>query len=300
MLTAHLIEREYPELLHQGLAFHDQVVALMAAFLERLSSLVTHWLRVGYCQGNFNSDNCAAGGFTLDYGPFGFCERFDPVFQPWTGGGEHFSFFNQPMAAEANAHMLWQSLRLLLSEHPEKLEQIDALRDGFSTEINAKIQTMWGQKLGLAVPESALVKRLFELMQTSAADFTILFRELSALPTSSASLQRSFGLAPNTAQQEQWTQWLKDWHQQLSQTGTPADISAQMRQINPKYTWREWLVAPAYQAAEQGDYTLVKELQTIFNNPYDEQSESVVHRFDQPRPAALTFAGGISHYSCSS
>jgi uncharacterized protein YdiU (UPF0061 family) len=159
---------------------------------------------------------------------------------------------------------------------------------------------MWGQKLGLAVPESALVKRLFELMQTSAADFTILFRELSALPTSSASLQRSFGLAPNTAQQEQWTQWLKDWHQQLSQTGTPADISAQMRQINPKYTWREWLVAPAYQAAEQGDYTLVKELQTIFNNPYDEQSESVAHRFDQPRPAALAFAGGISHYSCSS
>ena len=301
MITAHLIAREYPELLQQGgLAFQDQVVALMAAFRDRLTSLVTHWLRVGYCQGNFNSDNCAAGGFTLDYGPFGFCERFDPMFQPWTGGGEHFSFFNQPMAAEANAHMLWQSLRLLLSEHPEQLEQIDALREGFSTEINAKIEAMWSQKLGLAQPDPLLVKRLFELMQASAADFTILFRELSALPTSVTSLERSFGLAPDAAQQHHWSQWLKDWHQRLSQAGTPAGISAQMRRVNPKYTWREWLVAPAYQAAEQGDYTLVKELQTILNHPYDEQSEAIAHRFDQPRPAALTFAGGISHYSCSS
>lgn len=204
------------------------------------------------------------------------------------------------MATEANAHMLWKSLRLLLSEHPEQREQIDALREGFSTEINAKIQAMWSQKLGLAQPEPLLVKRLFELMQTSAADFTILFRELSALPTSVTSLERIFGLAPDTAQRQRWTQWLKNWHQRLSQSGTQADISTQMRRINPKYTWREWLVAPAYQAAEQGDYTLVREMQTILNHPYDEQSEAIAHRFDQPRPAAITFAGGISHYSCSS
>ncbi|MCL1483092.1 MAG: protein adenylyltransferase SelO family protein [Marinobacter sp.] len=51
---------------------------------------MANWIRVGYCQGNFNSDNCAAGGFTLDYGPFGFCDVFDPQFQPWTGGGHHF------------------------------------------------------------------------------------------------------------------------------------------------------------------------------------------------------------------
>ena len=69
--------------------------------------MVANWIRVGYCQGNFNSDNRAAGGFTLDYGPFGFCELFDLRFQPWTGGGEHFCFFNQPSAAEANYQMFW-------------------------------------------------------------------------------------------------------------------------------------------------------------------------------------------------
>ncbi len=102
MIVAHLIERNYRLEIDPALAFSEQVVALAGLFRTRLTSLVAHWIRVGYCQGNFNSDNCAAGGFTLDYGPFGFCELFDPLFQPWTAGGEHFCFFNQPVAAEAN------------------------------------------------------------------------------------------------------------------------------------------------------------------------------------------------------
>jgi uncharacterized protein YdiU (UPF0061 family) len=97
------------------------LVELAQLFRQRLTSLVANWQRVGYCQGNFNSDNCAAGGFTLDYGPFGFCEIFDPEFQPWTGGGKHFSFFNQPIAAEANYHMFWTAVRPLLEEDTEAL-----------------------------------------------------------------------------------------------------------------------------------------------------------------------------------
>ena len=98
MIVSHLIEREYKSDIAQNLGFAGQLVELAKLFRQRLTSLVANWLRVGYCQGNFNSDNCAAGGFTLDYGPFGFCEIFDPWFQPWIGGGEHFSFFNQPAA----------------------------------------------------------------------------------------------------------------------------------------------------------------------------------------------------------
>ena len=105
MIVKHLIVRNYKEEIDPTLSFSDQVVELANSFLERLTSLVANWMRIGYCQGNFNSDNCAAGGFTLDYGPFGFCELFDPRFQPWTGGGEHFAFFNQQVAAEANYQM---------------------------------------------------------------------------------------------------------------------------------------------------------------------------------------------------
>jgi uncharacterized protein YdiU (UPF0061 family) len=132
MIVSHLIEREYKIDINQHLVFADQLVELAKLFRQRLALLVANWQRVGYCQGNYNSDNCAAGGFTLDYGPFGFCEIFNPEFQPWTGGGEHFSFFNQPIAAEANYHMFWTAVRPLLAEDTEALEQFDHVRQGFA------------------------------------------------------------------------------------------------------------------------------------------------------------------------
>ncbi|MBQ0785790.1 MAG: YdiU family protein, partial [Amphritea sp.] len=77
-IVLHLIDREYSEVVDSNLNIAEKVVLLAGEFRSRLTSLVANWIRVGYCQGNFNGDNCAAGGFTLDYGPFGFCEMFDP------------------------------------------------------------------------------------------------------------------------------------------------------------------------------------------------------------------------------
>ena len=131
---------------------------------------------MGYCQGNFNSDNCAAGGFTLDYGPFGFCELFDPRFQPWTGGGEHFAFFNQQTAAEANYQMFWRSLRPLLIGDKEALEKLDSIRDGFSSVMNQKMENMWTKKLGLVRYDAPLVNEILQLMVETKVDFTIFFR----------------------------------------------------------------------------------------------------------------------------
>jgi uncharacterized protein YdiU (UPF0061 family) len=88
----------------------EKVLLLAHEFRSRLASLVANWIRVGFCQGNFNSDNCAVGGFTLDYGPFGFCDVYDPHFQSWTGGGHHFSFMNQPVAAQQNFKIFYKNL----------------------------------------------------------------------------------------------------------------------------------------------------------------------------------------------
>lgn len=74
-LVLHLIDREYDGEIDPGLSTSEKVVLLARLFRDRLTRLVANWIRVGYCQGNFNSDNCAAGGFTLDYGPFGFAMR---------------------------------------------------------------------------------------------------------------------------------------------------------------------------------------------------------------------------------
>ncbi|MBM5819988.1 MAG: hypothetical protein FJ070_07895, partial [Cyanobacteria bacterium K_DeepCast_150m_m2_101] len=132
LITEHLIARNYRSEINAALPFHAQVLQLARLFRGRLTALVANWMRVGYCQGNFNSDNCAAGGYTLDYGPFGFCELFDPRFQPWTGGGEHFCFFNQPAAAEVNYGMFVKSLRPLLDGDNAALEELDAIQAGFA------------------------------------------------------------------------------------------------------------------------------------------------------------------------
>ncbi|MBD2655468.1 YdiU family protein [Synechocystis sp. FACHB-383] len=300
MIVSHLIEREYKSDINQSLSFADQLVELTKLFRQRLTTLVANWLRIGYCQGNFNSDNCAAGGFTLDYGPFGFCEMFNPGFQPWTGGGQHFSFFNQPVAAEANYHMFWKSVRLLLTEDAKALESFDQLRHGFAETMQEQVQKMWKAKLGLTEYNPNLFKKLMELMTKSQVDYTIFFRELSHIPDHISLLKKSFYVENSEQLEEQWQSWLKSWRDLVTKDNDLAEISAKMKQVNPKYTWREWLIVPAYQQAMQGDYTLVRELQEVLSRPYDEQSEEIEDKYYSLRPKTFFNTGGVSHYSCSS
>ena len=300
MIVMHLIDREYESEIDQTLDFSTQLIKLAELYRERLSTLVAHWLRIGYCQGNFNSDNCAAGGFTLDYGPFGFCEVFDPRFQPWIGGGEHFSFFNQPIAAEANFHMFWKTIRLLIADNPAALKQLDKIYDGFKQNINITIQQMWADKIGLTHYNEALINELFQLMVQTKVDFTIFFRELCKIPKDWSDLKTSFYTSIPTELEHQWQTWLKSWNELIEGSGDPNKIAEKMKRVNPKYTWREWLIAPAYQQAKQGDYALVKELQEVFNHPYEEQSKAIEEKYYRLKPAQYFNTGGISHYSCSS
>ena len=300
MIVLHLIDREYKSEINQTLNFSTQLVKLAELYKERLTALVAHWLRIGYCQGNFNSDNCAAGGFTLDYGPFGFCEIFDPQYQPWIGGGEHFSFFNQPVAAEANFYMFWKSIRLLITDDAVALEQLDQICAGFKQTINTAIQRMWANKLGLAHYDDALVQELLQLMVHTKVDFTIFFRELSKIPDDLSAVKKSFYSSISPQVEDQWQTWIHNWNELIRDIGNPDEIALKMKRVNPKYTWREWLIAPAYQQAKQGDYALIKELQEVFSHPYEEQSQAIEEKYYRLKPDQYLNAGGISHYSCSS
>jgi uncharacterized protein YdiU (UPF0061 family) len=300
MIVTHLIERNYRSEIGPGLEFSDQVVELARLFRDRLTALVANWMRVGYCQGNFNSDNCAAGGFTLDYGPFGFCELFDPRFQPWTGGGEHFCFFNQPVAAEANYQMFWSAIRPLLAGNTGALARLDAIREGFSAAMDQQLEAMWADKLGLRRPDAALVNDLLELMVISKADYTMLFRRLSAIPEDLPALKEALYEPSSEELDAQWTHWLGRWRDQITANGNLSQASAAMQRVNPQITWREWLVAPAYQQAERGDTTLIQELQQVFSHPYDAPSAELAAQYDRLKPREFFNAGGVSHYSCSS
>ena len=300
MIVAHLIERNYRPEIDPSLAFSDQVVELARLFRGRLTALVANWIRVGYCQGNFNSDNCAAGGYTLDYGPFGFCELFDPRFQPWTGGGEHFCFFNQPLAAEANYQMFWAAIRLLLADNTAALAKVDEIREGFAATMQQELEAMWARKLGLISPDAALVNELLELLVLSKVDYTIFFRRLSNIPEQLSALKESFYL-PSTEQLDgRWEQWLQTWREQITANGNLSATSAAMQRVNPTITWREWLVVPAYEQAAQGNFSLIQELQEVFSHPYNEPSAELAATYDRLKPRDFFNAGGVSHYSCSS
>lgn len=298
-IVDHLISREYPHIDLQ-LPTSDKILQLATEFRDRLTSLIANWLRVGFCQGNFNSDNCAAGGYTLDYGPFGFCELFDPEYQPWTGGGRHFSFLNQPFAAETNFNMFCASLEHLLKAWPEAVEKLADIRDGFKAVMQQKLAKMWTAKLGLTAYNSDLLINLLQLMVKTKVDFNLFFRELSNIPQQVAELEKSFYSPASNELQQQWAEWLQNWRTLVNADDNAEQLSQQMKQINPKYTWREWLVVPAYEQAAKGDYQLIKELQEVLNNPYEEQSKEIEDKYYQLRPETFFGMGGVSHYSCSS
>jgi uncharacterized protein YdiU (UPF0061 family) len=316
MIVLHLIDREYSDVIDSNLMLAEKIVLLAAEFRSRLVSLVANWIRVGYCQGNFNSDNCAAGGFTLDYGPFGFCDVYDPQFQPWTGGGHHFSFMNQPVAAERNFHMFWTALRPLLEGNKDAIDQLDDIRSGFAMVMQAEMEKMWAAKLGIDSFNADLFSELETLMRQTQVDYTMFFRELSTVPEDIVPLQKSFYQgsryqADADVLDKRWSLWLEQWQGLINSAPSGSDtvtasplsreaLSHQMKRVNPKYTLREWFVVPAYKQATEGNYSLVRELQEIMTDPYAEQSQDIEDKYYKRKPAELFQTGGLSHYSCSS
>ena len=236
----------------------------------------------------------------MDYGPFGFCELFDPRFQPWTGGGEHFSFFNQPSAAAINFKTFCSSLRPLLLESKPDLEKLEQIKNDFSKLMNKELMKMWANKLGLEHYNETLINEFFNLIVISKADYTILFRKLSEIPDNLDSLKDSFYSPINDELNNRWEVWLENWQSVLKKEGHIKAKSASMKSVNPVYTWREWTVVPAYEEAEKGNYKKIKELQDVFSNPYIEQSSEIDQKYNRLKPSKYFNYGGVSHYSCSS
>ena len=301
-IVLHLIEREYSneiDVIDKNLSLEDKVVLLAIKFRKRLTKLIANWIRVGYCQGNFNSDNCAAGGFTLDYGPFGFIEAFDPYYQPWSSSGDHFSFLNQPLAAEQNFHVFYSALRVLIGSSKKHLEELDKIRDDFSKVMQEEMNMMWASKLGIDTFDEELFNELVILMVKSSVDYTIFFRELSSIPTEIKALKKSFyGSNHDESIEQSWIKWLEKWNSLISNNTN--ELSAQMKLINPKYTLREWFLVPAYEEAKEGEYNLIKELQEIMTNPYNELSCEVENKYYKLKPLEFFELAGVSHVSCSS
>ena len=196
--------------------------------------------------------------------------------------------------------MFCSSLKHLVEKDKCSSNKLDEIMYGFNKCMEEEIQIMWSKKLGIKIYDENLIKNLFNLMIVTQVDYTKFFRNLSNIPNNVNDLKDSFYKPSSNEIESSWNIWLESWKNCLDKSLKLKDISNSMLQINPKYTWREWLVVSAYEKAEKGDLSEFKELQNIFKDPYGDNSSELNKKYDRLRPYKYFNIGGISHYSCSS
>jgi serine/tyrosine/threonine adenylyltransferase len=106
------------------------------------------------------------------------------------------------------------------------------------------------------------------------------------------------GHAGRRAALQEWVAWLNEWREALQAHGTPdGDRQAQQRAVNPCYVPRQHLLQYAIDAATQGDYSELRTLLKVLENPFTEQEGR--EKYAQPPPAEMV-KPGICQLSCSS
>jgi len=290
-LVDHALQREFGGVPEQA-STSDRAWKVLQGAAFNVAGMTAEWLRVGFCQGNFNSDNCLINGKTMDYGPFGFVEEFDPNFGSWVGSGSHFAFMNQPQAGLMNMRSLTEALSPLLQEGLEKAW--GKVKSDYLQASDAAVGEVWRKKLGLQTwtkEAQALHKELLQLMRSSRADWTITWRQLAAcLEVQEADdrmiLMPLVKFQSHTSIQNQsssWIKWLRRWIAIVDeQSGGRESAAKLIREVSPKYVPREWMLKEAYIPAQRGDPSLVKELFEFFKQPYAEQ-EACERRFFSSR-----------------
>lgn len=269
----------------------------------RTADLMVHWMRVGFVHGVMNTDNMSIIGETIDYGPYGWLEDFDPDWTPNTtdAGTKRYRFGQQPAVAQWNLMQLANALLPLVGE-TKPLE--DGLAN-YAKTYEKRWQHMMAAKLGLKEFDAHLVNGLFNLLQACETDMTLFFRLLAkanlvAVDPTIELADAYYQPSAITAKiREQTAQWCSRYSQALaSQQVSEEQRSQLMNATNPLYVPRNYLVQLAIDQAETGDFTMVNELLDVLRNPYTEQPGK--ERFAEKRPEWARTRVGCSMLSCSS
>ncbi|MCG8567816.1 MAG: YdiU family protein [Desulfobacterales bacterium] len=280
---------------------------------ERTCTLMVHWMRVGFVHGVMNTDNMSILGLTLDYGPYGWLEAYDPQWTPNTtdAQGRRYAFANQPDMALWNLAQLAQALHPLISDSQGLQDQLQAFARTFKNDW----ETMMGEKLGffqrghpLPAPISELIQDLHPLLVATHADFTRFFRALGrdTMPhRQSDTLPKAIKTAlyrpekNDPGHMKNLARWLHQRRQLLK--AFPMDPERRrcaMDQVNPKYVLRNYLVQEAIDLAEQGDDSRIHTLLKLIETPYARQPG--MEEFAKKQPEWARHRPGCSMLSCSS
>jgi uncharacterized protein YdiU (UPF0061 family) len=255
-LADYVIDAFYPECGDGA----DRYARFFAAVVERTASLMAHWQSVGFAHGVMNTDNFSILGLTLDYGPFGFLEVYEPGFIcNHTDEGGRYAFDQQPTVGLWNCHALAEALKSLITsaERDASLKRYqDVYRETFLRLHRGKLGISGAQD-----DDADLMLALFELLGARHVDWTRFWRALS---TSDAD---ALALLGDDAASRAWFAALR------ARVGDAADDTARraaMRGVNPKFVLRNWVAQEAIEASEAGDDTVVRALLDVLLAPFDE------------------------------
>ena len=298
----------------------ETYVAWFEEVCRTTAKMIVDWLRVGFVHGVMNTDNMSILGLTIDYGPYGWLEDYDPKWTPNTtdAAGRRYCFGNQPEIAHWNLVQLANAIYPLI----EQAAPLEQALNSYVKDFEGGWQAMMADKLGLTAFEpktdEALTAELLAIFQLAETDMTIFYRQLALLDVSATHVEAvsdAVLMEPvldayyipeqlSTATITRIGKWLRDYAARVGQDGTDKTEGqnetrrTRMHAVNPKYVLRNYLAQLAIDKAEQGDYAMVQELLDVLRHPYDEQAGQ--EEYAKKRPDWARQRAGCSMLSCSS
>lgn len=296
------IHRDFPEL--ADFPEDERLAEWFAIVCVRTARLVAHWMRVGFVHGVMNTDNMSILGLTIDYGPYGWVDNFDPGWTPNTtdAAGRRYCFGRQPEIARWNLERLAQALYALKPEREIYDEGLMLFDQAYNKEWGAVLAAKFGFSQWRDEYEP-LFTEVFDLMTQAEIDMTEFFRKLALVEATQPDLDILQSAAYSNALWETFKPRFSDWLKQYSQATVadgrdPIARKDAMNRVNPRYVLRNYLAQQAIDLADAGDNSLIEELLEVLRQPYDEQPGK--ERFAALRPDWAKHKAGCSMLSCSS
>lgn len=296
------IRRDFPDIL--GGDTEEKRARWFTTVCERTALMVAHWMRVGFVHGVMNTDNMSILGLTIDYGPYGWIDNYDPEWTPNTTDEENrrYRFGQQAQIAHWNLARLAEALAPLFSSEAP----LQAGLERFIQVYSGEYSPMMAAKFGFAAlrdDDGELIAEALGLLQLAEVDMTLFFRALAMIDPAAATLEplREAFYRDDLMHSHEaaFQSWLARYAARARADAEPMEVRKQrMNDVNPRYVLRNYLAQEAIDQAEQGDISRVHELLEVMRRPYDEQPEYA--RYAEKRPDWARNRPGCSMLSCSS
>jgi hypothetical protein len=273
-LADFVIKHHYPELLSAT----NPYLALLTEVIKRTAKLIALWQAVGFAHGVMNTDNMSILGLTLDYGPYGFLDNYEPGYicnhSDYQG---RYAFDQQPNIGLFNLSCFAQALLPLIDKNPDKAaEMAQHELENYQAIFISDFAKLMRKKLGLEKKmddDQQLVEELLGLMKNDHIDYTILFRRLCDF--NSTDINNNMSIRDIFIQRDKFDLWANKYQQRLKQEDdTEQQRAIKMKKVNPKYILRNYMAEVAIKKAEENDYSEIDRLFKLLQNPFAEQAEN--------------------------